>query len=73
MINYKYKESSFQQQINITFYNNILDASIIELSKWFPLLHTINLNSCTNITDSSRKSLALNCHYLKGHEYDQFR
>ena len=65
------KRCPLLHNINLMGCKNITNTSVIELSKGCPLLHTINLSY--HITYDGHKSLALNCPYLKGPEYDQFR
>ena len=63
------KKCPLLQYINLRNCKLITDISLIKISNHFPLLLDIDITECSNITDNGRKSLALNCPYLKGHEY----
>jgi hypothetical protein len=67
------KKCPLLQYINLRNCKLITDISVIKISNHFPLLLDIDITECSNITYNGRKSLALNCPYLKGPKYDQFR
>jgi len=67
------KKCPLLQYINLRNCKLITDVSVIKISNSFPLLLDIDITECSNITYIGLKSLALNCPYLKGPKYDQFR